>query len=200
MAKLKFKAAEAGQDAVELKPGTNRLGRAPESDVCVEHPTVSGMHCEVVLGCGRISVRDCGSTNGTFVDGRAVQEANLVAGQTLRLGDVELLVADTEIPVSIPNFEVPSVVPPAPVLLSNGSVQCRRHDFHVAAYRCTHCQELLCEECLHKLRRRGGKLLRLCPLCSYPVEEIGKPAKKRKSLLGRLRETTRMLFCRGARN
>jgi pSer/pThr/pTyr-binding forkhead associated (FHA) protein len=180
---------------VELKLGVNRLGRAPDCDLHLEHPTVSGTHCEVLLGCGQVWVRDCGSTNGTFVDGTPVKEAILFPGQTLRLGDVELLIADTQIPISIPKFEV-STPPAPPVLLPNGSVICRRHRFSLATYRCTHCRELLCEECIHRLRRRGGKWLFLCSVCSYPVEAIGSGKKKKKSLLARLRETTKLLFSR----
>jgi pSer/pThr/pTyr-binding forkhead associated (FHA) protein len=194
MAKLQFRTAGFEERAVELKLGINRLGRAPDSDVCLEHPTVSGTHCEVRLGCGQMSVRDCGSTNGTFVDGTPVQDATLLRGQTLRLGDVELLVTDTEVPIGIPKFEVPIAAPP--IMLPNGSVTCRRHRASPAAYQCRHCREMLCEDCIHRLRRRGGKLLRLCPLCSYPVEAIGGEKKKRKSILKRLQETTRLFFSR----
>lgn len=196
MARLEFKTAGFEERAVELRLGINRLGRAADSDVYLEHPTVSGAHCEVVLGCGQLSVRDCGSTNGTFVDGTPVQEAILLPGQTLRVGDVELLVAETEVPVSIPKFEPASTAPAPPVMLPNGSVLCRRHRDSLATYRCQHCHELLCDECIHWLRRRGGKLLCLCPLCSYPVEAIDGRKKKKKSLLSRLRETTKLIFCR----
>jgi pSer/pThr/pTyr-binding forkhead associated (FHA) protein len=196
MARLEFKLSGFERRVVELKLGITRLGRAPDSDVRVDDLTVSATHCEVLLGCGRVSVRDCGSTNGTFVDGIPVQDAVLLPGETLRLGDVELVVADTEIPISIPKFEPPTAAPP--VLLSNGSATCRRHRLNVAVYRCQHCHELLCDECIHRLRRRGGKLLCLCPLCSYPAEAIGGEDRKKKSFLNRLRETTKLLLNRFA--
>jgi hypothetical protein len=194
MAKLQLNTAGFEPRVVELKLGTNRLGRAPGSDVHLEHLTVSGLHCEVVLGCGQVSVRDCGSTNGTFVDGTPIQQATLLPGQTLRVGDVELVVADTEVPISIPKFQAPIAAPP--VVLPNGLVTCRRHSAVVATHRCQHCRELLCEDCLHRLRRRGGKLLCLCPLCSYPVEAIGGNNRKKKSLIQRLCETTKLFFNR----
>jgi pSer/pThr/pTyr-binding forkhead associated (FHA) protein len=194
MARLQLKTTGLQERVVELKLGLNRLGRAPECDVQLDHPTVSATHCEVLLGCGEVSVRDCGSTNGTFLDGTPVQDARLIAGQTLRLGDVELLVDDTAVPVNIPKFELPVAAPP--VVLTDGSMICRRHRASLATYQCQHCRELLCEHCLHVLRRRGGKLLRLCPLCSYPVEPIGGQKKKKKSFIARLKETTRLLFNR----
>jgi hypothetical protein len=196
MAKLQLKAAGFGERVVELKPGINHLGREPESDVHLEHPSVSGTHCEVLVECGRLSVRDCGSSNGTFVDEIPVQNSTLLAGQTLRLGAVELLVADVEASVHIPRFQVPVEAPP--VVLANGSILCRRHRATMATYRCQRCRELLCDACIHRLRRRGGKMLCLCPLCSFPVERIGGENKKRKSLIHRLRETTRLLFSRAA--
>lgn len=195
MAKLLFKTADREQRVVELKLGVNRLGRCPENDLQLEHQTVSSTHCEVLLGCGQITVRDCGSTNGTFLDGVPVRDATLRPGQTLRVGEVELLVVDTEIPIAIPQFQ--AVTPPAPpVVLSNGSILCRQHPSNLAKYRCPHCHELLCAQCVHRLRRHGGKLLCLCPLCSHPVEPIGGEIKKRKSLFHRLRETTKLFFNR----
>jgi pSer/pThr/pTyr-binding forkhead associated (FHA) protein len=194
MARLECKTAGFEERIVELKLGISRLGRAPDNDVQLEHPTVSGNHCEIQVGCGQVSVRDCGSTNGTFLDGTPIQDAILLPGQTLCLGDVELLVADTEVPISIPRFELPTAA--QPVVLSNGSVVCRRHRFNLATYQCMHCHELLCEECIHRLRRREGKLLCLCPLCSYPVEVIGGEKKKKKSLFSRLRETAKIFFSR----
>jgi pSer/pThr/pTyr-binding forkhead associated (FHA) protein len=192
MAKLQFKTQGFENHAIELRLGVNRLGRALGNDIQLYDHTVSGTHCEVTVGCGQISVRDCGSTNGTFLDGTLIQDAVLHPGQALRLGDVELLVTDISVPVSIPKFDLP--LSPHPVMLSNGSVLCRRHRTSQATYRCQHCNELLCEECIHLLRRRGGKLLHLCPSCSYPVEPIGGEKKKKKSFFCRLRETTKLFF------
>lgn len=194
MAKLRFKTAEFEGRVVSLDLGITRLGRAANSHVLVEHPTVSGNHCELLLGDGQVTVRDCGSTNGTFLDGTPIQVATLLPGQILRVGEVELVVADTEVSISIPKFEPPSA--PPSFLLPNGSSICPRHRATAAAYRCPNCRELLCEECVHRLRRRGGKLLRLCPRCSHPVEAIGGEKQKKKSLLSRLRETTKLLVDR----
>ena len=73
-----------------------------------------------MLGAEGIRVRDCSSTNGTFLEGEPVLEAVLAAGQILRLGDVELLVENADVTVAIPKFEVP--VPAPPVVLRDGSM------------------------------------------------------------------------------
>jgi pSer/pThr/pTyr-binding forkhead associated (FHA) protein len=141
-----------------------------------------------------VTVRDCDSTNGIFVDGGQVQEAKLSAGQTLRVGDVELRVENTEVTIAIPKFDVPRPAPP--VVLSDGSLICPRHPQAAATHQCTHCREVLCDDCVHRLRRRGGKVLKLCPICSHSCAPIGGEQKKKKSLLQFLQKTVKLPFLR----
>ncbi|MGH7971888.1 MAG: FHA domain-containing protein [Limisphaerales bacterium] len=180
----------------ELRLGVNRIGRSPANDFTIEHPTVSGRHCEIVLSETEIVVRDCDSTNGTFVAGQPVSKAVLSAGQTLRLGDVEMLVDSTEVKVSIPTFETAKPAPP--VVLWDGSMLCRRHPQARATHQCTNCHEVLCDECVHHMRRRGGKVLKLCPLCSHKCERIGGEKKKKKTFLGFLQKTVKLPFMRSS--
>ena len=193
MAKLIIKSEGAPDRVIQLHLGSNRLGRSPENHFTIDHPTVSAWHCEIAVREGDLVVRDCGSTNGTFINGTMVREASLVAGQTLHLGSVELYVESTEVALAIPKFDVPRPTPP--VVLSDGSLLCPRHADSPATYQCTHCREVLCDACVHVLRRRGGKALRLCPLCSHPCEPIGvAKKKKKKSLLGFLTQTIKLPF------
>ncbi|HWX19878.1 MAG TPA: FHA domain-containing protein [Candidatus Binatia bacterium] len=192
MASLLIKTDGFHDQVIELKLGLNRFGRSASNDFQIEHPTVSARHCEVVLAADEVTVRDCDSTNGTFVDGEPVQESALQAGQMLRLGDIELLVESTEVRIAIPKFELPRPAPP--VVLPNGSVLCQRHPQAQVTHRCTYCREMLCDDCVTRLRRRGGKLLKLCPLCSHKVEPLGGEKKKKKSLLGILQRTVKLPF------
>lgn len=194
MARLVIKTPESLSGALELKLGANRLGRNPDCDFQLEHPTVSSVHCQVILGDNQLLVRDCGSTNGTFVNGEPVSEARLLAGQKLRLGDVELLVESTEVTIAIPHIEVP--IPAPPVVLPDGSVLCRRHPETRATHQCTHCHELLCPACVTRLRRQGGRVFYFCSLCSHPVQRLGPEPKRKKSLLGFLQKTVKLPFVR----
>jgi len=65
-------------------------GRSAGSDVQLEHPGVSRLHCAVWQEHGRFYVRDLGSTNGTLVNERTVQQAELHEGDRLILGEVVL--------------------------------------------------------------------------------------------------------------
>lgn len=190
MAKLVVRTDGLDSQVIELKLGVNRLGRSPKNDFQIDHQTVSATHCEVLLADEGVTVRDCASTNGTFADGKRIREAKLSAGQTLRLGDVELFVETTEVTIAIPQFEVARPAPP--VVLADGSVLCPRHPRAQATHQCSHCHELLCDACVKRLRRHGGKILKLCPLCSNPVLSLGPEKKRKKSLFGFLHKTVKL--------
>ncbi len=67
-----------------------RIGKAPDNDVVVDHPTVSRNHLVVRRQGDQFLVQDLGSTNGTFIDGAQVREAYLRAGALLEVGDVQM--------------------------------------------------------------------------------------------------------------
>src|SRR3569832_811295 len=90
-AQLRLLSPGAEPQTVALDAGRNSIGRAANNHVTVEAPTVSDLHCEVEITPTSAIVRDLGSTNGTFVNGEPVQEGVIQSGQTLRVGDVELL-------------------------------------------------------------------------------------------------------------
>jgi hypothetical protein len=121
----------------------------------------------------------------------------LSAGQTVRLGDVELLVETTDVKIAIPKF-INTELPAPPMVLKDGSLVCPRHPQARVTHQCTHCKEVMCEVCVHRLRRKGSKtILFLCPVCSHSVEPIGGPQKpKKKSLLARVGETVKLKFTR----
>ena len=195
MARLIVKSAEMGNRVIELNLGLNRLGRSPKNDFPIEHPTVSARHCDIVLANDGVLVRDCTSANGTFVDGERIQEATLSVGQTLHLGEVELVVETIEVTIAIPKFDMPRPAPP--VVLSDGGLICPRHPKARATHQCTHCHEVLCADCVHRLRRRGGKLLEFCPLCSHLCVPLGGEKKKKKSLFGLWDKTVKLPFLHG---
>ncbi len=51
--------------------GAHTIGRAPECELLVVHPTVSRYHAELIVTGRGVSIRDLCSTNGTFVRGAA---------------------------------------------------------------------------------------------------------------------------------
>ena len=60
-----------------------KIGRDPQNDICINHPSVSRYHAEIRKENGSLILRDLNSSNGTFVNGRA-----LTRDWTLKVQDV----------------------------------------------------------------------------------------------------------------
>jgi len=71
---------------LRISQGAARIGTGPASHLALGDPTVSRLHCEVTVQPDGITLRDRGSTNGTFVDGVRVRDADLSAGAMVRVG------------------------------------------------------------------------------------------------------------------
>ncbi|MFN2445957.1 MAG: FHA domain-containing protein [Vicinamibacterales bacterium] len=81
-----------------LLPNTIKtMGRAQRADFIVEAALVSRLHCRFGLSPeGTLTVQDLGSTNGTFVNDKKIDEARLAAGDKVRVGRVEFTVSVAE--------------------------------------------------------------------------------------------------------
>jgi hypothetical protein len=55
--------------AASATPGAVSLGRTVENDVAIPEHSISKRHCTFELADGAIAIRDCGSTNGTLLNG-----------------------------------------------------------------------------------------------------------------------------------
>ena len=76
-----------------LRPGAIKtVGRAARADFIVDAALVSRVHCRLTAGDDTLQVEDLSSTNGTYVNGKAVKRAHLSSGDRLRVGRIELRV------------------------------------------------------------------------------------------------------------
>lgn len=191
MPRLLIRCDEVPVRAYELRVGVNRLGRSPKNDLQLDHPTVSGSHCEIILSADGMVVRDLGSTNGTYINQEQITEQAIENGSVLHVGEVEIELEPVKANISIPKIEQPEA--PRPRVLEDGALSCPNHLDLPATFRCTHCKQLLCDECVHRVKRVGGKLLFLCPACSNHCEPIEPPKRKRsRSFRGWLQKTLKM--------
>jgi hypothetical protein len=198
MARLLRKNGTDEPEVLELNLGVNHFGRKLENHFPINHPTVSSLHCDLTLTANGVLLHDHDSTNGTFINGQPVKQAVLQPGQILRLGDVELFVETTDAHIAIPEIE--RMIPTPPVVLPDGAMLCPRHPEAKVTHRCTHCHSVLCEDCVTRMRRRGGQTLQLCALCSHAVELIVPDKPKKKSFLAKLTATIKLPFLRGRKD
>jgi EAL domain-containing protein (putative c-di-GMP-specific phosphodiesterase class I) len=91
-ARLEYVDASTGscsQVAIDNVPFT--IGRGDSCDLQVSSSCVSREHVKIVDSRGELRVRDLGSTNGTYVNGTRIKDAPVHDGDTIRLGDFELV-------------------------------------------------------------------------------------------------------------
>lgn len=82
------------QFCIDKSPFT--VGRRAEMSLSLGSPTVSGQHAELLIEGDQLLVRDCGSTNGTFVNGTRVQDRSVLNhGDLVQFAQVVLRVSRT---------------------------------------------------------------------------------------------------------
>ena len=66
------------------------IGRDPQCQLRPASPAVSKQHCGISVREDKVFVRDCGSTNGTFLNGEQIAgEREAKSGDRLRVGPLE---------------------------------------------------------------------------------------------------------------
>jgi FHA domain len=66
------------------------IGRSPECDVFLDDVTVSRRHAELVRDGERFTITDLGSLNGTFVNRKRIETAELEDDDELQIGKYRL--------------------------------------------------------------------------------------------------------------
>ncbi|CAM5778802.1 MAG: FHA domain-containing protein [Burkholderiales bacterium] len=69
-----------------LTKDRSTIGRRPYNDVVIDNLAVSGEHAVIQMAGPDAVLEDLGSTNGTFVNGRAVRKHTLADGDVMEIG------------------------------------------------------------------------------------------------------------------
>jgi pSer/pThr/pTyr-binding forkhead associated (FHA) protein len=86
---VSFSIRKEGED-FRLYEGRNLLSSSPDSDIVVNDPAVSTPHCMILYRTGKLLIKDELSTNGTFLNGELIEEAELKDNDIIKVGTTEL--------------------------------------------------------------------------------------------------------------
>jgi diguanylate cyclase (GGDEF)-like protein len=79
-----------------LEEGTVVLGRVGEVDIPINDLGISRKHCAILFHKGQAVLKDLGSTNGTFLNGKRVTEAELREGDKIQISSSTILKFDQQ--------------------------------------------------------------------------------------------------------
>lgn len=68
------------------------IGRRRDCELCLPLMVVSKRHCEFDQDMNKLTLRDLGSRNGTFVNGQKITQIELSPGDKVTIGPVKFLV------------------------------------------------------------------------------------------------------------
>lgn len=123
----------------ELPLGTTVVGRGHDCTLYFDDDMLSREHAEIHVSDDRVTIRDLGSRNGTFVNGiRITEETELRHGDRIRLGLTEAVFGR-------------AVTPRRDLATTAGFRSCRhcRRAFVSQAPSCPHCGEPVIDSTVH---------------------------------------------------
>jgi pSer/pThr/pTyr-binding forkhead associated (FHA) protein len=96
VARLRIGGGDGIEQTVELREQKIRIGRGRDNDIVLADPQkgVSRVHAELRYENGRYVILDLQSQNGTWVNGRRVERAEVPLGAEIALGEYRLTLHD----------------------------------------------------------------------------------------------------------
>jgi hypothetical protein len=99
---------------VQLTKDRTTLGRRPYNDIVIDNLAVSGEHAVVHMNGSEVVLEDLNSTNGTYVNGKAIKKQALQNGDGIEVGKYKIkFVGDASSDLGGSPF--PQVAAPAPL-------------------------------------------------------------------------------------
>lgn len=75
---------------VQLTKDRTTLGRRPYNDIVIDNLAVSGEHAVMQMSGADVFLEDLNSTNGTYVNGKAIKKHQLQNGDTIEIGKYKI--------------------------------------------------------------------------------------------------------------
>jgi pSer/pThr/pTyr-binding forkhead associated (FHA) protein len=118
---------------VQITKDKTTLGRRPYNDIVIDNLAVSGEHAVLQMVGNDVFIEDLNSTNGTYINGKAVKKQLLNANDTVEIGKykIKYLTGDAmdyeKTTVLRPGTAIPggteaaTTLPPASIKVLNGT-------------------------------------------------------------------------------
>jgi pSer/pThr/pTyr-binding forkhead associated (FHA) protein len=75
---------------IQISKDRITMGRRPYNDIVIDNLAVSGEHAAVLTQGNEVYLEDLGSTNGTYISGKAVKRQLLQNGDTIEVGKYKI--------------------------------------------------------------------------------------------------------------
>nr|WP_315464471.1 FHA domain-containing protein [uncultured Rhodoferax sp.] len=75
---------------VQISKDRTTLGRRPYNDIVIDNLAVSGEHAVILMAGSDVFLEDLNSTNGTYVNGKAVKKQQLRHGDGIEIGKYKI--------------------------------------------------------------------------------------------------------------
>ncbi|WP_457282074.1 FHA domain-containing protein [Polaromonas sp. P5_D5] len=104
---------------VQLTKDRTSLGRRPYNDIVIDNLAVSGEHAVLQMTGNEVYLEDLNSTNGTYVNGKAVKKLLLQNSDTVEIGKYKIKYVNEAAPAGFEKTMIikagsAGLVPPAP--------------------------------------------------------------------------------------
>jgi pSer/pThr/pTyr-binding forkhead associated (FHA) protein len=97
---------------VQLTKDRTTLGRRPYNDIVIDNLAVSGEHAVLQMTGGEVLLEDLNSTNGTYLNGKAIKKQQLQSGDSIEIGKYKIKFVGDSV---ANNFDKTMVVKARPV-------------------------------------------------------------------------------------
>lgn len=95
-----------------LPSSVTTIGRRHSCDLCIPLVSVSKKHCQLNHDGGVLKIRDLDSRNGTYLNGKRINEAVIQAGDSIKIGPLTFVLQVDGQPQTIAAPESAAESPP----------------------------------------------------------------------------------------
>ena len=137
---------------VQLTKDKTTLGRRPYNDIVIDNLAVSGEHAVLQMTGSEVYLEDLNSTNGTYLNGKAIKKQLLQNGDSIEIGKYKIKFVGDGVVDNFDKTMVVKAMPPSPPVANGSAAPPRAHATPAvlgvgrpacrlrSAWRCTCCK------------------------------------------------------------